>query len=166
MKNQPKLDIPTSTLERIFDFTAILFACCALLLAYTQFGSLPEQIPTHINAQGDVDNFGSKSSIFLLPALAIFMAIGMAILARFPHKFNYLAKITPENAAFEYQRSRFIMRVTNMLTSLLFLVITGEFIQLATGESGNLTALFWVVLGTLLIAPIVLFFYWPKPKQL
>lgn len=165
MKNQPLLNLPVTTLERLMDAAALLFAGGAMLLAFSQFSDLPEQIPTHFNIQGKVDGTGSKSSIFILPVIALLMAVGLIFLTKFPHKFNYPGKITAENAAFEYQRSRYLLRIVNVLTSLMFLLLTVAIIQSALGYSTGLNGLFWVVLLAILIAPVALFVFWKKPKS-
>jgi len=162
MKDQPKIDIPVSSVERMIDAAAILFASSALLLAFYYYSSLPDQVPSHFNYKGEVDGHGSKNFIFLLPVLAIAMALGFIYLAGFPNKFNYLKKITPDNAAYEYHRTRFMVRVLNVFTSLLLFVITWETIQGARGAASNLSGLFWVAVVAVLVGPLAVYLGWPK----
>src|SRR5690606_5186026 len=96
---------------------------------------------------------GSKNTIFLLPVISLILVAGLIFLMRFPHKFNYLNKITPENAAFEYQRMRIMLRVINALTSLMFLVITWDILRAASGTARGLSALFWIVFILLMVTP-------------
>lgn len=56
--------------------------CCAILLGMfsatiISYGNLPEIIPTHYNAQGVVDDYGSKYHIFLLPFISLVLYIAM-----------------------------------------------------------------------------------------
>lgn len=153
MKNQPVLDLPKTSAERWLDVAAWLFVTLGFALAIGYYSDLPEQIPTHFNASGEADKFGSKNTIFLMPVLSLVLVGGLIWLAQFPHKFNYLNKITPENAAFEYRRMRTMLRVLNVLTSLLFLVITWDILRAASGASKNLSVGFWIVFIALVIAP-------------
>lgn len=164
MKNQPVLQLPASTLERFLDAAAILFSFGALLLAVSLYPGLPDQIPIHFNGQGTADNFGPKNTLFILPGIAVAMALGLIALTRYPHQFNYLTKITPENAAFEYGKARLMLRVMNVLTSLLFLVITWELTTAASGTTSRLGWFFWVILAAVLVVPPVVFFTRKKPQ--
>lgn len=165
MKSQPVIDLPKSTAETWLDVAAWLFAGLGLALAIGYYGGLPEQIPTHFNASGVADKFGSRNTIFLLPVFAIILSAGMMLLLRYPHKFNYLNKITPENAAFEYSRMRFLLRVVNALTNLLFLVITWDVLQAAISGAGTLSILFWIVFILVLVTPPFLLLGYKQAPQ-
>ncbi len=49
---------------------------------------LPESVPLHFNAAGEVDRVGSKFEIVFMPALAIGFGIALAIIAKFGDKDN------------------------------------------------------------------------------
>jgi uncharacterized membrane protein len=158
MKNQPVLDLPKTATEIWLDVAAWLFVAIGLALALGYYPDLPEQIPTHFNTSGEADKFGSKNTIFLLPVMSLVLVAGIIFLMRFPHKFNYLSKITPENAESEYRRMRVGLRVVNVMTSLLFLVITWDIVRAASGEAKGLSVLFWLVfILTVIVPPIILF---------
>lgn len=162
MKDQPKLDLPVSTFERVLDGFTFLFAAGSLFLVMRAYSGLPAEIPTHLNFHGVPDGFGSKNSILLLPVLSLAIVSGLWFLSRFPEKFNYPYPITPENAAFEYRKSRHLIRVINVLVSLLFLLLTLEIIQLAGNRPFRLNFLFWTVVIALLICPAAIMFLWKK----
>lgn len=46
----------------------VLLMLAAVLVAW---GSLPEQVPTHWGVSGEADAWGSRSSLFILPAVAL-----------------------------------------------------------------------------------------------
>ena len=47
-----------------------------------------EIIPLHINIHGEVDNYGSKWELFILPAIALLIYLLMWWLERNPHLYN------------------------------------------------------------------------------
>ena len=161
MTTRPKIQLPATTLERFMDIAAIGFSLGALLLAAVHFTGLPDQIPTHFNSSGVADGFGSKFTIFILPAISIVMALGMIALSRYPHQFNYLKKITPENAPFEYLKARTTMRVMSALTALMMVVITWDVLKAING-GGHLSILFWVIFGMVLIVPLAMAIFWKQ----
>lgn len=163
MKNQPILHLPVSTTERMLDAVSLLFAAGTMLLVISLYGALPDQIPTHFNARGEIDQNGPKIMAFILPAIALVLCLSLFFLARVPHQFNYMTKITPENAAAEYRRAGFLVRLLNALTSLLFLVLTWNVIQAAQGTTTTLSVLFWMVFFLLMLAPVVYLMVRRKP---
>ena len=157
MKNQPVLDLPKTATETWLDVASWIFVTLGFVLAFGYYPDLSEQIPTHFGPSGEADKFGSKNSIFIMPVLSLVLVSGFVFLMRFPHKFNYLSKITPENAESEYRRMRILLRTVNVLTSLLFLVITWDTIRAANGEGKRLSVWFWLVfILTVTVPPMVL----------
>lgn len=164
MKNQPMLDLPKTTLEIWLEVASWIFAAFGFALALGSFSDLPEQIPIHFNAAGEADGYSSKSAVFLLPVLSSGLIVLMISLAKSPHQFNYLHKITTENAAFEYRKARMIIRVTNALVSLMFTAITWHIIRVANGSQAKLGLWFGMLIAIIVIAPIVLLVAWRDKK--
>ena len=162
MKNQPVLDLPKSAVEVWLDLASWLFVTITWGLAIGYFSDLPEQIPTHFNASGKADGFGSKNTIFLLPAISLALVGGLIYLAKFPHKFNYINKIIPENATFEYRKARIVLSIVNALTSLMFMIITWNVLEGAIAGTSRLGAGFWLVFIALEIAPLTILLGWNK----
>jgi uncharacterized membrane protein len=80
------------------------FAAVAVLLFLTLralYGpaQLPQQIPTHFAADGNADAWGSRSSLFALPIVALALYVLMTFAARFPASFNFPVRVTPLNRA-------------------------------------------------------------------
>lgn len=50
---------------------AVLLIVVASMAAVVTYPNLPERIPTHWNLRGEVDRYGSKSTVFVMPAAMI-----------------------------------------------------------------------------------------------
>lgn len=92
--------IPDRSLVRVLE--AISLAALAVLAAETAlalFGSapLPARVPTHFNAAGSPDAWGSASALWLLPAIAAILYLLMTWVARHPAAFNFPVRVTPFN---------------------------------------------------------------------
>ena len=165
MNTRPLIDLPKTTAERWLDVASWLFVTISIALALANFNGLPDSIPIHFNAAGEVDDYGSKYTIFLLPAIS-FLTVGLlTFLVRFPQHFNYPTKITPENAAFEYKKAKILLRAINALTSLLMLLLTWNIVQAAGGQTTNFGALFWVLIAAIIVAPFVIMFWWKDKSR-
>lgn len=60
---------------------AILLVTATLIVAAMLYSSLPERVPTHWNIRGQVDGYGPRGSIFILPgAMAALLLIFWVVL--------------------------------------------------------------------------------------
>ena len=89
MTNRPRLNLKITPLE-IF-LNVITLAVFAGLIVYliSIWTIIPSEIPAHYNAAGEVDRWGGKGEILILPITALLMWIGMTVLEKFPHVHNY-----------------------------------------------------------------------------
>ena len=123
MRNRPTLQLKPTRTDRILDaatFT-ILFTMWALVV--TSFNSLPDTIPVHFNYKGEIDRYGSKGTLFILPVITSILTISMYYLNKVPHLFNYMVEITEENAERHYRRATRVLRWANAMSTLLMLAI-------------------------------------------
>ena len=77
-----KRDIPLNTFEIIFQVLSIMIVLYITFLFIFKYASLPETIPAHYNAKGEVDGWGDKSSVLLLYGICLVMYIGLTVLER------------------------------------------------------------------------------------
>lgn len=129
-----------------------------LLVAAYFYPSLPEQIGIHFNAQGQTDGYGSKIHLLILPSIAMAVIVALNLIVHIPHHFNYLTKITEDNAEIEYRFARKVLLYMAVGIGILFLEITWETVRASTGGSGKLSPLFWVVfIAEMVLLPFLVF---------
>lgn len=127
---------------------ALLFALGAT--AY-YWPLLPDVIPTHSDFAGRIDGWGPKSTMWMLMGLAVAGYIGLSVVCRFPHTFNYPVQITEENAARQYQIALSAMRWLKLETSLLWCVVVWQGTQAALLKlQANSPVPLYMVLGAVL----------------
>jgi uncharacterized membrane protein len=165
-KNRPKIKVPVESIDLIIDL--IILALLLLMWSYVlvSYTSLPETIPSHFNAQGEVDGYSSRSSIWLLMVISTIMAVGMYVLTKYPHIHNYLVEITEENAARNYKMSCRLLRFVNLFTTLIMLYIVYSIIEKAAGNDIFLESSFmYIIIIFSVIMPLILFIYMSKNKK-
>jgi uncharacterized membrane protein len=74
---------------------AAIFAVAALALYGPE--RLPARIPTHFNAAGQPDGWGSPHTLLLFPAIGAALYLLMTWVARHPAAFNFPVRVTPRN---------------------------------------------------------------------
>jgi len=68
-----------------------------IVFVYTQWNQIPQQVPMHYNAMGEIDRLGSKYGILFLPAISILLYTFITVVSFFPQIWNVPVKITDEN---------------------------------------------------------------------
>lgn len=164
MKNErPRIKVPYEGLDILLEMlsiTLLLLMCGYTIFEYT---SLPETIPTHFNAKGEADGYGSKLTVFLVPAIALIMYVGLFIINMFPHTHNYMVNITEENALKNYRFSTRVLRIVNLFTMGILIFVSYKIIAGAKGNSASLGSWFMpAVIGSSILLPIIIIVYYRK----
>ena len=154
---RPKITpIPTST-DKLVDLLGWIVLLAIWGWTFSHYSTLPETIPTHFNAAGEADGFGSKASIIGLPVIATLLFIGLTVLNRYPHIFNYPTAITEDNALRLYTLATRMLRYLKLVLVLVFGGIEFMTIQTATGEEAGLGAWFLPLTVVLIFIPLIYF---------
>lgn len=140
--DRPKLKIKLNTVDWLTEITAIVFLILLVGLPVFYFGELPERVPVHFNAAGQIDGYGSKSSFIVLPLTGLFMYGLLTVISLFPHIFNYPVKITPENAKVQYTLATRLLRILKTVILLMFAFISFQTLRAAAGKTGGLGKVF------------------------
>lgn len=125
-RNRPVLPMPYTPVEIIVQLATLSILIAAWYMARKYYLQLPETIATHFNLSGEPDGYGSKSTIFAIPAIMSVVCVIMALLSQIPEQFNYLVTITEENAEREYRKGRMLLFVVSLLIALLAVWIVRE----------------------------------------
>lgn len=126
-------------LETIVSLLSLVGVVVYLILAWK---TIPDQIPAHYNAAGEVNRWGSKSELIVLPIIS-WLIFGLITLAeRFPSIWNTGVRITPENRDAVYRLLKNLIAVIKIFVLLMFGSIT-------VISSLRLSLPVWYILGFL-----------------
>ncbi|MBL8027417.1 MAG: DUF1648 domain-containing protein [Fibrobacteres bacterium] len=70
------------------ELPACILVLSQIITAIFLYGSLPDVVPIHWNIRGEIDNYGDKAAIFLLPFVSLFIFIVMSLASNFDPKFK------------------------------------------------------------------------------
>ena len=159
LKGQPKIQIEKKPLWQFIDYICISLIACTLVYIFIKYSELPDQIPIHFNGKGEADSYGGKGSLWMLPIVSIFLYALLTIAAKYPHTFNYIVKITEENAEKQYMIAIEMMVLLKLGIILFFSYFTYREIQIAMSGHGGLgiasTIFFIGGLGVLIIRALL-----------
>ncbi|MDG5471938.1 DUF1648 domain-containing protein [Jeotgalibacillus sp. ET6] len=156
MDKRPVLNLPKTPLEKGLNVAAILIFTALLVYLFFHAPSLPDQIPTHFNAAGEPDDWSSPWFILLLPLIGVILWVGMTILERYPHVYNYL-RLTEDNVKYQYRNARMMINVLKNLILVLFSYITLQSAQVGLQQSDGLGTGFIYVFNGLLFGTVLIF---------
>ena len=103
-KDRPIIKIEPTLFDKVLEFASLILIVTGLILAYYMYGE--PNIP--------------KTFVILFPAIFVLMYLSLTLLVRFPEKFNYLVKITPENSWVQYFLGVRLIRFVKLWTLFLF----------------------------------------------
>ncbi|NND06836.1 MAG: DUF1648 domain-containing protein [Saprospiraceae bacterium] len=150
---RPRLAIRWDKMDWILEFLALVGLFLAITQPIYHLTLIPDTVPQHFNMQGDADDFGRKWVIWFLVALGIFAHLGMTVINRYPHKFNYSRAITSENAQHQYTLATKLLRSIKVILVWSLAYIIGAVIQTALETSDGLNSAF---VSTLLGAIVII----------
>jgi uncharacterized membrane protein len=157
MQARPKIKIELSKFDKVVETLCITILIGLWVGTIAFFSKPPDQIPTHFNAAGQPDDFGSKTGIFLLPAIATIIYTGMTILNKRPHIYNYLQPVTIENAQRLYTSATRLIRILKLAVVVIFSGIVVMTYRTSLTESKGLGKWFLPFVLLLMVAPIIFY---------
>ena len=157
MDERPKLKIQLTTSDKVLEMIGWTSMLAIWVLIITSYSTLPAIIPTHYNGAGIADGFGGKGSILALPIIASILFIGMTILCKFPHTFNYPTDVTANNALKLYTNATKMIRILKLVIAVIFALIILQTIRNVKGEVNGLGVWFLPLTLALIFGPIIYF---------
>jgi uncharacterized membrane protein len=123
MNNRPRIQLQLQPIDKIVEILCLIVIAALWLLTSVAYNQLPDVIPVHFDATGQADGYGPKATLWMLPTIASALVLGLTILNKYPHIFNYPTTITPENALQQYTFATRMLRWIKLGAAIIFLVI-------------------------------------------
>ncbi len=144
--------IKRSKYDMVVNMISLLLLIGVVVYLAVTWNGIPDKIPGHYNGMGEVDRWGSKGELLILPIIGWVMYIGITILEHFPQIWNTGVTVTEENKA------RIYPILKNMIGTTKLLVV-GVFVFLAvnTALANSLPIWFLPVSLILMFGSIILF---------
>jgi len=157
MEARPKLKVKLTAVDKLVEGVGWVLLVAVWALTTTTYSSLPDTIPIHFNGAGQADGFGGKANMLTLPLMATVLFIGMTIINKFPHAYNYPTEITNDNALKQYTNATRLIRYLKLIIVFIFGLIAFETIQYANGEANGLGVWFLPLTLGLIFIPLTYF---------
>jgi uncharacterized membrane protein len=157
MEERPKIKIELTVVDKVFELVGWLLIVTIWSLIFKNYPNLPDRIPIHYNGAGHADGFGGKATIITLPLISTILFIGLTVLNKFPHVFNYPTNITQDSALRQYTNATRLVRYLKLAIVFIFGLIVFKTIQNANGEADGLGIWFLPLILGMTVIPIAYF---------
>ena len=104
-------------LETIVSLLCLVGVVVYLILAWD---TIPAKIPAHYNAAGEVNRWGSKSELIVLPIISWLMFGLITLIECFPQAWNTGVRITAANRSAVYRLLKNLIAVVKMFMLAMF----------------------------------------------
>ena len=147
---RPKIKLTKTKSEWVWDIIGYLFYLGTIIFLIIVWSKLPEEVPAHYNAIGEIDRWGSKWELLILPGLGAFIILLMQTFEKFPETHNYPQRFNESNAEQFYLHSRKMINQLKNICLIIFALILFESVSIAIGWGNGFGKWFLpiIIIGT------------------
>lgn len=109
--------------QTALEWASIIVLIGSFLVVAVHWRHLPAVIPAHYNIKGEVNRWGSKSELLILPAVSVAMYTMITLLLRVPKLWNMPVEATKENAEKLYSKTKTMILLLKLEVLLIFLYL-------------------------------------------
>ncbi|WP_155593302.1 DUF1648 domain-containing protein [Lysinibacillus cavernae] len=149
---RPILKLRKTRAEKVRDYIGGSLFVLSIFYIIVMWGNLPNEIPGHFNGAGEVDRWGSKIELFILPFIGLFLWMLLGLLEKAPHMHNYPACLNENNVEAFYLNSRKILNEVKNFCLILFAFISFQMVRIGLGEANSLG---WWFLPVIIIGTVI-----------
>jgi hypothetical protein len=147
---------PVDILLEILAGAGLVWMLGTVILSWS---SLPVSVPSYFGAGGEPDAWGSKWTFIILPLIGVALYVGLTVLTRYPHRYNYPWPITKENAERQYRLARAFLTLLKAEGIWFFGYLKMEAVEVAHRRSDGLGPEFLPIFLLTTFGSIGLYFF-------
>ncbi|MBM7607185.1 putative membrane protein [Lysinibacillus composti] len=152
---RPIIIFPKTKLEKVADWVGISLFLVAIFYIIIMWGNIPNEVPGHFNSKGEVDRWGTKFEILILPVIGAFLFVLLSLLEKAPHMHNYPKRLNESNVEQFYLASRKMLNMIKNICLLLFTFLTIQIVRVSLGEIYTLGVWFLPIILIIIFGTII-----------
>lgn len=152
LKRNNVYEIPRRKHDLLIEVCCIILLVGTLIYLVVNWGSIPDRVPMHYNAAGEITSFAGKATLLIVYVMALIMYIGLSTMERYPQTWNAGVKITEHNKIRIYRILKDMIKTTKLIIVVAFIYLT-----INTAMAKPLSGWFTPVFLVLIIGSIIFF---------
>ena len=145
-----KIKYKNTKLQNIMEVASLLIIISMFLLVIIRWDSLPDKIPGHYNALGEVNRWGNKGELIILPIVSIMMYLLLTVVTAFPSIWNMPVTVTEENRVRVIGCTKYMMLLMKAEMLLMFAYINYNTMEVKALSPLFLPVTLVIIFGTLI----------------
>jgi uncharacterized membrane protein len=134
MSNErPRIKLSKTKSEWAWNIIGYSIYLGSVIFLIFNWNLLPKEVPAHYNALGEVDRWGTKWELIILPIVGAFIFVLMEVLEKYPEVHNYPQRFNESNAEKFYLLSRKLVNQLKNICLIIFALILFESVSIALG---------------------------------
>lgn len=118
------MNTESTSFQKLIEALSALLLMLFIALIALNYSNLPDRIPGHYNAFGEIDRWGSKVEILFLPAITLFIYFILTLLTHYPSVWNVPSIRNEQNAEAVYSCLKTMLVLLKLEITALFFMIS------------------------------------------
>ena len=111
-------------LDKLMNRLSLLVLVGSVVFLAGYWKQIPAEVPMHYNAAGEIDRWGTKAELLILPVIAWLLYGLLTVVEQFPSAWNTGVKVTAENREQVYALLGHMLSTLKLLVMVMFAWIT------------------------------------------
>jgi len=157
------MELPASPTDKLLD--KLSYAALGFLWIYTavNYSHLPATIPIHFNLKGEMDGYGSKELLWILPVVVMLVVSLLSFIKKHPdvmNKYSYPKReLTPEEFEKHVRLTTRLLRTMQLVIAIAFNLITFEIIRSVNNGKSDMPPYTIPAFIIIMLLPTLIFIY-------
>ena len=147
-----KLKIKRTRFDIAIEIICLVLLIGMIVYLLIRWNSFPDQVPGHYNGRGEVDRWGSKGELWIMPIVGWILYLGITLVESFPTIWNTGITVTEENKEKVYRLLKSMIGLTKLI-----MISNFTFIEINSIQGGSLPWFFLPVFLVLMFGVIIFY---------
>lgn len=107
-------------LDKLMNRLSLLVLVGTVVFLAGYWKQIPAEVPMHYNAAGEIDRWGTKAELLILPVIAWLLYGVLTVVEQFPSAWNTGVKVTAENREQVYALLGHMLSTLKLLVMVMF----------------------------------------------
>lgn len=125
-----------------------------LVLIISNYDILPARIPIHTTAGGEVDQWGPKWTLWLMPGINALILLALFYFRGRPEILNYPTPVTEDNKQVLYAKMQRFLMILAVAVSVIILLVTLQTVSSLHSEANTYTQGIILMIVLLSLSPL------------
>lgn len=120
----PFMKVKNNMFDKLIEIICLIFAIGVPIYIIINWANIPDPLPMHYDFAGNVDRWGDKAELIILPIVTLIMYGFMTLIERFPQVWNTGVTVTEENQERVYRTLKYLVKTLKLIVVIDFSYMT------------------------------------------